>query len=250
MNQYTEKLNRIEFVVTLACTGKCRHCSQGDHINCREHIDGDEAAKAVSELCREYKIESLMTFGGEPLLFLNDVCKIHSSALRAGIPQRELITNGFFSKDESKIRSAVDALAQSGVNKIMLSADAFHQETIPLEPVKLFAQSVRDCKIEINVHPAWLVSEDDCNPYNIRTRGILKEFSLLGIDTSSGNVIFPSGNAVKYLGEYFDSSKTYESPYKENPFDIRAISVSPDGSVLNGNIYDTAITTIVENYIP
>lgn len=132
----------------------------------------------------------------------------------------------------------------------MLSADAFHQETIPLEPVKIFAQCVKNCGIDIKVHPAWLVSEDDNNPYNVRTREILKEFSSMGIDASSGNVIFPSGNALRYLGEYFDENQTYESPYKENPLDIKAVSISPDGSVLNGNIYSESITSILENYKP
>lgn len=27
-----KNLNRIEFVITLACTGKCKHCSQGAHM--------------------------------------------------------------------------------------------------------------------------------------------------------------------------------------------------------------------------
>lgn len=29
MNEYIKNLNRIEFVVTRACTGKCKHCSEG-----------------------------------------------------------------------------------------------------------------------------------------------------------------------------------------------------------------------------
>lgn len=86
MNKYTKGLNRIEFVVTLACTGKCKHCSQGEHKNCKDHIDGDAAAQAVKDLCKAYTIESLMTFGGEPLLFLDTVCKIHSAAKEMKIP--------------------------------------------------------------------------------------------------------------------------------------------------------------------
>ena len=192
----------------------------------------------------------MMTFGGVPLLFLEDVCKIHSTAREMNIPKRELITNGFFSKDESKIKIVVDRLVQSGVNKIMLSADAFHQETIPIEPVKFFARCVKNAGIDIKVHPAWLVSKEDCNPYNIKTRRILEAFSALGIDTSSGNVIFPSGNALKYLGEYFDSNKIYNNPYKENPKDIRAICISPNGDVLDSNIHNSSILEIIESYRP
>ena len=76
MNQYLKNLNRIEFVVTMACTGRCKHCSEGEHISDGEHIDGDAAAEAVCEICENYNIDSLMTFGGEPLLYPQTVCKI------------------------------------------------------------------------------------------------------------------------------------------------------------------------------
>lgn len=66
MNEYVKNLNRIEFVVTMACTGKCKHCSEGDHANCKEHIGTDVAIKAICDVCSDYEITSLMTFGGEP----------------------------------------------------------------------------------------------------------------------------------------------------------------------------------------
>ena len=53
MNKYVKNLNRIEFLVTLACTGHCKHCSEGDHAGFTEHLDGECAAKAVDEICRK-----------------------------------------------------------------------------------------------------------------------------------------------------------------------------------------------------
>lgn len=176
MNEYLKNLNRLEFVVTMACTGHCKHCSEGDHIFNGEHIDGDLAAKAITDVCRNYPIKSLMTFGGEPLLYPDVVCKIHATATKMGIPKRQMITNGFFSKDKNRIKEVADMLAQSGINYIMLSVDAFHQETIPLEPVKYFAECIRNAGIPIKLHPAWLVDENHQNPYNIKTKQIIQEF--------------------------------------------------------------------------
>lgn len=248
MNKYLTNLNRIEFVVTMACTGRCRHCSEGEHISNGEHIDGDIAVNAIYEVCRNYKIESLMTFGGEPLLYPDVVCKIHKAAKEMNIPRRDLITNGFFSKDAKRINEVVHMLAESGVGSIALSVDAFHQETIPLEPVKLFAECVKETGIALRVQPAWLVSAEDNNPYNVRTREVLQEFTQMGISVSGGNIIFPSGNAKKYLGEYFDDSKVYVNPYEEDPRDIRAISFSPNGDVLNGNVNKDGIMDILNAY--
>ena len=149
MNEYVKNLNRIEFMVTMSCTGKCKHCSEGEHTNCTGHIDADAAVNAIREVCENYKIESLMTFGGEPLLYPEIVCAIHSTATEMGIPQRDLITNGFFTKDLNRIKEVVQVLKDSGVCRILLSVDAFHQETIPLDPVKYFAECVKKSRISI-----------------------------------------------------------------------------------------------------
>lgn len=250
MNPYIQNLNRLEFVVTLACTGRCKHCSEGEHPAAGVSIDGDIAAKAVRDLCTQYDIQSLMTFGGEPLLCRDAVYKIHAAAREMGIPKRQLITNGFFSRDKEEIRRTALKLARSGVNEILLSVDAFHQETIPLEPVKLFAQAVKAAGIPIRTHPAWLVGPGDKNPYNERTAEILAEFTRIGIAPSEGNTIFPGGNALKYLEEYFDPGEKPVSPYQEKPEDVHAICISPSGDVLSGNIYQRDILNIIAHYRP
>ena len=250
MNEYLRNLDRIEFTVTLACTGKCIHCSEGSHDGCTGHIDAKAAAEAVRKICGVYRITSLMTFGGEPLLYPGVVCAIHKAASEMGIGKRQVITNGYFSKERERIEAVVRALAESGVNDLLLSVDAFHQETIPLEPVLTFAEYAVECALPVRLQPAWLVSPEDDNPYNIRTREILREFESLRIPLGSGNVIFPSGNALKYLREYFGETVEASSPYDEDPADLRSISFGPDGDVLNGNIYETDILEIMESYRP
>ncbi len=249
MNKYLKNLSRIEFVVTMACTGKCKHCSQGEHRS-NDRIDKDLAADAVRKIAKEYSIESVMTFGGEPLLCYETVCEIHKAAKQMNIPQRQLITNGFFGKDFDKIKYVAQKIIESGVNEILLSVDAFHQETIPLEYVMTFANAVNVHGVKLQVHPAWLVNTVDDNPYNRKTREILAEFKQMGIEASEGNVIFPSGNALRYLGKYFDLSKKTKNPYDEDPTDIRAICFSANGDILGDNIYKQDVADILLSYRP
>ena len=250
MNEYLKNLNRIEFIVTRACTGRCRHCQNGDPDNSSGHIDPELAADAVRRLSERYSVESVMTFGGEPLLYPDVVCAIHRAAAGAGIGIRQLITNGFFSNEHKRIETVVRELAESGVNDLLLSADAFHQETIPTEPVKYFAECAVRLALPITLQPSWLVSREDGNPYNMRTREVLREFDALRIPVDPGNVVFPMGNARKYLAGYFDENTDPSSPYDEDPRDIRAISFEPNGDVLNGNAYKTDILEIIEAYRP
>ncbi len=249
MNKYLQNLNRIEFVVTLACTGACKHCSQGEHKG-NDHLDKALSSQAVRKIAEEYNIKSVMTFGGEPLLYPETVCEIHRTAREMGIPKRQLITNGYFSKDYDRIKKVAESLSDSGVNEILISVDAFHQETIPLEYVKAFAQAVKETDVQVKVHPAWLVSPEDNNEYNRVTREILSQFNAMDIPTGEGNVVFSSGNALKYLSEYFETDKTPENPYLEDPTDIRAICLSANGDILGSNFYNESIEDILEYYEP
>lgn len=249
MNRYLRNLEKIEFVVTYACTGRCKHCSEGDHKSCGTHIDSVVAADAVKKIASRYAIKTVMTFGGEPLLYPEAVYEVMKAAKESDIPKRQVITNGYFSKDEAHIRNVAVRLAEAGVNDLLLSADAFHQEYIPIEPVKFFATEAKKAGVPIRMQPAWLVSKNDENPYNQKTREILAEFSALGISENNGNVIFPEGNALKYLSEYFRDTLP-ENPYLEDPSDVRCISFDPDGSALGGNIYEKNIIEIIENYTP
>ena len=249
MNQYLKSLNKIEFVVTYACTGRCKHCSEGDHELCSERIDPKVAANAVRRVASVYSIKTVMAFGGEPLLCPTAVYAIISAAKDSEIPKRQIITNGYFSKSKTYIRDVVQQLAACGVNDLLLSVDAFHQETIPLEIVKIFAAEAKKCGIPIRLSPAWLVSVTDDNPYNRKTRQILDSFADIGLPVGEGNVVFPEGNALKYLAEYFADIKP-ENPYVEDPCDVRCLSFSANGDVLDGNVYHKDILDIIKDYAP
>ena len=128
--------------------------------------------------------------------------------------------------------------------------DAFHQETIPLEPVVTFAECALAAGIPLELNPAWLVAPEDRNPYNLRTREVLRAFEPLGVPVGDGNVVFPSGNALKYLREYFEENVVPFNAYDEDPADVRTLSFSPNGDLLNGNTYKTDVLELLETYRP
>ncbi len=249
MNPYLKNLNKIEFVVTYACTGRCKHCSEGDHTSCGERIDPGIAADAVRKIASAYDIQTVMTFGGEPLLYTDAVYAIMKTATELNIPKRQVITNGYFSKNADKIRETAELLALCGVNDLLLSVDAFHQETIPSHVVKQFAINAKACGIPIRLQPAYLRSAMEDNPYNIKTREILDRFADLGIPIGEGNIIFPEGNALKYLAEYFTDTLP-ENPYVEDSRDVRCVSFEPNGDILGGNVYERDIVEIIRDYAP
>jgi len=100
------------------------------------------AVEIVRKLVREHGPESVMTFGDEPMLYPETVYAIHKEAVKVGIPIREIITNGFWSREPEEIRETANNLARFGVNHVSISVDAFHQEFVPLDIVKKAAKSL------------------------------------------------------------------------------------------------------------
>lgn len=256
-------LNRIEFVITNACSGKCKHCSAGEHISSGGGVDANVAVIAVKRLAERFKIQSVMTFGGEPLLYADTVCKIHAAARDCGILNRQIITNGYFSRDEQQIDKVAEALCAAGVNDVLLSVDVFHQEYIPIEPVMRFADALLKHDVpSLRIQPAWLVNETNDNPYNAETKRLLTLFSDKGINANEGNNIFPAGNALKYLAEWFPSPDKIDlsvscgsAPYTSRLDTISCFGINPNGdvnlcSITIGNIYQQDVLTIVDGYDP
>jgi MoaA/NifB/PqqE/SkfB family radical SAM enzyme len=257
------KLNMLEFIVTDACTSKCKHCSFYNGRNLKKsRIDREAAVSAVYDICDKFDIKSILTFGGEPLLFYDTTCSIHSAATKAGIDTRQLITNGYFSNNEVKIKDAVKKIMQSGINNILLSIDAFHDEFIPKDIVYLFAKELKaqDAR-NLRLHPAWVVSRQENNIYNQKTEECLKYFSDLNIPVSNGNDILLTGMAAEFLTEYYDIEvldlNTECGSYLnlgtlEN---VTSISIDPNGDVricwfVIGNIYQENIIDILKKYNP
>ena len=249
MNKYLKNLNKIEFVVTYACTGRCKHCSEGDHKSSGESIDPKIAEEAVRRVATVYDIKTVMAFGGEPLLYTGAVYSVMEAAKELAIPRRQVITNGYFTQSIERMRGVAKRLAECGVNDLLLSVDAFHQETIPLDTVRSFAAEVKRAGIPMRLQPAWLVSRADDNPYNRKTREILDSFSDMDIPESDGNVIFPEGNARIHLADYF-KGEAPKNPYADDPCDVRCLSFEPNGNVLGGNVYKQDIIEILDNYSP
>lgn len=248
-NPYHENLERAEFVMTRACTGSCKHCSEAGS-DTKQNLDGEAAARALLRAAAVYDLKSVMAFGGEPLLRAEDVAKIMRAAKNAGVESRQIITNGCFTRDEDRLKRTARLLMRSGVNCVLLSADAFHQETLPLDSVKLFAEEILGLGITIKLNPAWLVSREDNNQYNLKTREILSELKALGVPEASGNIIFPEGNAKKYLGEYFNGENIAKNPYVQDPENVKAISLDPDGTLYGESVSERDILDIIGGYQP
>lgn len=236
---------------------------QSDRPRRPDCIDNYLATDIVRKVGKKYGPKSIMTFGGEPLLYPKTVSAIHRKATDVGIPIRDIITNGFWSKNIEEIRVIANELAESGVNNVAISVDCFHQEFIPLDIVKITAKSLLRAGIpNIRWNPCWLVSREHDNPYDRRTKAILEELKVLPIKEDEGNKVQPEGRAILWLKDFLPprnripKGKCGDLPYTERLDRISSISVEPNGDISIckdfsiGNASRSDIIDILENYDP
>ncbi len=253
-------VDRIEFIITYRCNSHCKHCQieEDKRKSQPAAIDQELAVEIIHKVAQKYSPDSVMTFGGEPLLFPDVVCAIHETARANGIAEREIITNAGWPRSEIAFR-----LADSGVTDIVISVDSFHQEYIPLTIVERNVRSLLDAGIErLRWNPCWVVSKEHDNSWNRRTRSILQALAHLPVVESGGNVAQPDGNALIWLNEFMPpkipnpTGSCGDMPYTGRLDDVGSISIEPDGGVtvchefIIGNAGQRDIVEILQNYDP
>lgn len=264
MNPYLE-LHRLEFSITYRCSAHCAHCQVEDALrrSAPAAIDPALGAEIVHRVARAYPLRSLMTFGGEPLLYPEAVCAIHQAAQEEGIAHRSIITNASVPRAETAFGALARRLVACGVNAVLISVDAFHQACIPLEVVERNARALAEAGIaELVWNPCWVVSREHDNPWNRRTREMLDVLSYLPAREDEGNVVQPDGHAREALAEFLPpkvplpSGSCGDMPYT-GPLDaIGAIGVEPDGAIsichelAIGNAAQEDVVAILEHYDP
>jgi hypothetical protein len=254
---------RIEFPVTYRCNSKCRHCYLDGTVPIAGAVDPDLAVSCIHKVCAEHPVTSVMTFGGEPLLFHETVCAIHAAARDEGVEIRQLITNAGVPRDAGKGRDVVRQLHQSGVNNVQVSADVFHQEFVSTDIVERNVGYMLEAGITtIKWNPCWVEAPDADNRYNKVTRSILERLAHLGVPTGSGNVALPQGAAVRELAEFLPAPATIPGgSCRDVPFGtvldrIDSITIEPNADVTIcpewriGNAAAEDICGILDRYDP
>lgn len=261
-NPYLEHVKRLEFSVTHRCRSRCAHCALGP-----DRLDGEllpeDAAAALEAVDRACALESVLTFGGEPLLCVPIVCAVQQRAEDLGIPRRQLITSGCFTHDKALREHTADRLEASGVNEILLSVDAFHTEHLPIAEQYAFARALCEAGLgSVTVlHPTWLKGPESRDPYDAKTRACLRRFESLRLPVGVGNRVFPGGNARIYLADYFQRTpldagfQCGTAAYTERLDAPTSLAVDPDGSVrvcgfVIGNLHREAMADILGGYNP
>ena len=97
-------MNYLTFVYTLKCTARCKICCFGCNVNRHEKITLEQAKRYIDSASTLKSVKSLGFTGGEPVLFLDEICAVSNYALTKGFASSCLSTNGYWASSTSQAR--------------------------------------------------------------------------------------------------------------------------------------------------
>ncbi|MHC4201595.1 MAG: radical SAM protein, partial [Planctomycetota bacterium] len=117
---------------TYHCTIACRHCYFGcSPDRPRARMSNDRAVRCLRELHELGRVVHIA--GGECMTYWDDVARILEAAHAEGVQPHFIESNCSFAVDDSVVGERLEVLRATGVRGMLLSADPFHQASVPPE---------------------------------------------------------------------------------------------------------------------
>jgi len=256
----------LDFLLTYTCVSQCTHCL----YHAGPQAQGVMAVNdARSYLNQAGDIQWISIHGGEPFLYFDTLLKTIESAHAVDIGEIWVMTNCYWAKSFTHACEKLKRVKEAGCTHIWISADAFHQDFIPLERVKTALKAARACSFEnIIINSLYLGCDQDQNEFNRKTHQILSELGSLD-DIITSWESFSIGVALSVVGRAADtlapllnrksppSGPCVLPPYLGSDIDSpQAFEIDPFGWVLLcpgvsvGNAKATSLSHILDTYDP
>ncbi len=205
------ELQGLDIILTYDCTGCCAHC-------CYRAGPGRGETMSVAEVkgylttVADQPLKWVLLFGGEPFLYYELLQT--SVALATELAGVLVFTNGYWATSPDTARRLLASLQEVGLDHMLFSVDAFHQERVPLERIAIGIEAARDLGYQtIEVDNRCLGAPDEDNAFNRRTQAIMSRLAGL-CDLTGVNVI---QGPARMVGRAADELSPYLATQADPP---------------------------------
>jgi organic radical activating enzyme len=171
------KLKGLDLILTYECTSRCAHCCYRagpgrDHTMTLAEVESYLAGVA------NQPIEWVLLFGGEPFIPYELLrASVAMAARRAAVL---VFTNGSWATDPGTARLLLGRLQEAGLDQILFSVDAFHQEHVSLERIAVGVEAARSLGYgTIEIDNRFLGEPNIDNAFNRRTQDLVGQLAEL-----------------------------------------------------------------------
>lgn len=144
-------------MLTYRCNASCRFC----YYHCGPDAGGlmpTETAIAAWKALRRLAGDAAKVHltGGEPFLYFDRLLDICQEARRCGLGGADYVeTNAGWLSNETEARHRLKALNDTGLQRLKISCDIFHEEFVPIEKVRSLTHIARELLGSDRVHVRW-----------------------------------------------------------------------------------------------
>jgi hypothetical protein len=205
--RYATMRTEIGLVMTEQCPVGCKHCLASCTMQGSD-LPPLEAQRAwIAKVSRVDRCSSIVITGGEPfayfqrLLELVDTCRQH--CLGASV-----FTSAYWASSDEIASLRLQQLADAGLTAIAVSADEYHQESIPLANVARVLHASKERGIAPRVSLTYLPRGRSATLVKRDLRRELGQRTLDGVRIESGGIV--SGGRARDLA--YSETRPAEQP--------------------------------------
>ncbi|MCD6303427.1 MAG: hypothetical protein J7M21_00515 [Planctomycetes bacterium] len=230
-------------ILTYRCTARCASC----YLCCSPDAPGRMAPGEAVEYWRQLD-EALgrpcriHLTGGEPFIDWPGLIETCRLARAAGLgPLQKVETNAFWATGASVVRERIRALDEAGMEKLVISADPYHQQFVPIERCRLAARLAEEVLGPHRVQVRWRdwLAEgfDTAGMDQARLAGVFAGYAASGRDRLNGR-------AAETLAPLLASRPTAsfaDDNCRGALLRSRHVHIGPDGLVMPGTCAGIAL---------
>ena len=230
----------IIFNLTYDCTLNCPHCFYYPQPTSRGVLELERLRHIIESTRDEAPVLEVHYTGGEPFLYFERLVEAVELAGELGARRITCSTNCYWADDLAKAREMIGRLKEAGLTWFLISADAFHQDRVPLEYVRIASLVRVELGLQGNddLSVVAMVSPDYAHPFNEKTLKIAETIRSWGHGASlhtsmpygRGHELIPKD--VCHMAEPTRRCWEFQTWGFVHPGGPRTVIIGPDENVM------------------
>lgn len=265
------KIENLDLILTYRCNSICRHCLISPQLRRGETMSPEFCKTLISTAAKTFQLNSLLFFGGEPLLAMDSLISSLKTANEVHVSQTYLITNGnplhtdplpnssifdaeqflnpnfedlfyfrhrIHGKEKEELRKIAEILSDNHLYSAEFSLDVFHREFLDPEETVELASQLKDLKcVRVSFSPRYL-TESRQNTLDSITEKMMDYVKEMGFTIAPPERVKPRGNALRNLSQYFQPMDLKEPIQCPNDLlfsdsdSLTNVCISPVGEII------------------
>jgi hypothetical protein len=185
--QYAAMRTEIGLVMTEQCPVGCKHCLASCTMQAPDLPALETHLDWIAKVSRVDRCTSICITGGEPFVHFQRLLKVVAGCRNHGL-RATVVTSAYWASSDEIAALRLQRLADAGLTGITVSADEYHQESIPLANLARVLRASKECGVAPKIALTYLPRGRSATLMKRELRRELGRPTLEGVQIEGGKV--------------------------------------------------------------